>query len=199
MRIYLIRHGETTGDIEDRYGEDYEDHLTERGKEQSKELAKKLKNKNIEIIFHSPRIRATETARIISKGLDLKLAKVQDLRERNAYGILTGMIKSDAKRKYPKEVKKLERDKINHDVKNSENYNSFKDRIINTFNEITNRDYNAIAIISHGGPISCIIRELLKLGEFKKMGDCAVLEIEKKNKELNLISLSNAELVKGFW
>ena len=64
MKIFLIRHGETTGDIEDRYGGDYDDHLSEKGKQQSKELAEKLKNKGIELIFHSPRIRATETATI---------------------------------------------------------------------------------------------------------------------------------------
>jgi len=49
MRIYLIRHGQTTGDLGDRYGGDYEDHLTEEGKKQSQKLANKLKNKNIEI------------------------------------------------------------------------------------------------------------------------------------------------------
>ena len=34
MKIYLIRHGETTGDIEDRYGGDYDDHLSKNGKQQ---------------------------------------------------------------------------------------------------------------------------------------------------------------------
>lgn len=34
MKIYLVRHGETTGDVEDRYGGWYDDHLTDRGKEQ---------------------------------------------------------------------------------------------------------------------------------------------------------------------
>lgn len=193
MRLYLIRHGQTTGDIEDRYGGDYEDHLTEKGKEQSKKLVKKLKNKNIEIIFHSPRVRATETAKIVAKELNIKLVKIQDLRERNAYGILTGMIKSEAKIKYPKEVEKLQKDKLNHNVKDSEDYNFFKRRIINVLKKITNKNYKTIAIISHGGPISIIIREILKLGELRKLGDCAILEIDKSD-EFKLISLDGAEL-----
>ena len=41
MKIYLIRHGQTTGDIEDRFGGDYDDHLTRLGKSQSQNLAKK--------------------------------------------------------------------------------------------------------------------------------------------------------------
>ena len=193
MRIYLIRHGQTTGDLEDRYGGDYEDHLTEEGKKQSQKLANKLKNKDIEVIFHSPRIRAVETAKIVSEKLNIKLIKVQDLRERNAYGILTGMVKSQAKKKYPQEVEKLQKDKLYHDVKNSEDYNSFKKRVINIFKEITNKEYKIIAIISHGGPISCIVREVLKLGEFKKLGDCTILEIEKES-NFKLISLDGAEL-----
>ena len=39
MKIFIVRHGETTGDLEDRYGGDYEDHLTLHGKEESKEAA----------------------------------------------------------------------------------------------------------------------------------------------------------------
>ena len=41
MKIYLIRHGETTGDVEDRYGGDYDDCLSKTGEKQVKELAKK--------------------------------------------------------------------------------------------------------------------------------------------------------------
>lgn len=97
MKIYLMRHGQTTGDIEDKFGGDYDDRLTELGKSQAKELAKKLKNLNIEKIFYSPRIRAAETAEIVNKATNILIEQVDDLRERNAYGILTGKLKSEAK------------------------------------------------------------------------------------------------------
>ena len=194
MKIYLIRHGETTGDVENRYGGDYDDHLSFKGKAQCAELAKKLKNKGIEIIYHSPKIRAKETAQILNKLLGVKLESVQDLRERNNYGILTGLVKSEAKEKYPKEAEKLEKSKIYHDVKSSEDYNSFKKRIINVFEKVSKNNYNVIAILTHGGPISCIIREALNLGEFEFLGDCAILEIEKTGPKLELIKLENASL-----
>jgi len=60
MKIYLIRHGETTGDIENRYGGSYDDHLTEKGKEQMKKTAEQLVGKNIEIIFASPHTKHKE-------------------------------------------------------------------------------------------------------------------------------------------
>ena len=109
MKIYLIRHGETTGDVENRYGGNYDDHLTEKGINQSKKLANKLKNKGIQIIYHSPRIRATETSKIVNKILKVKLKVINDIRERNNYGIITGLTKKEAKQKYPEEVEKLKK------------------------------------------------------------------------------------------
>lgn len=200
MRIYLMRHGETTGDIEDRYGGEYDDHLSKKGERQSKELANKLKYKGIQIIYHSPKIRATESAQIVSQILNVKLKIVDGLRERNNYGILTGLTKSEAKQKYPEEVRKLQKGKAYiHNVKNSEDYESFKERVTKDFEKIVNNDrYDTIAIISHGGPVKCIVREILRLGEFKHLGDCAILEIEKEDRKLTLVRLDNASLERSF-
>jgi len=197
MKIYLIRHGETTGDLEDRYGGDYDDHLSQNGLKQVQELGIKLKDKNLQIVFHSPRIRATETAKIVSEMTNSPIKQIEDIRERNAYGILTGMIKSEAKQQYPEEVEKLQKEELYHDVKNSEDYDSFKKRIISAFENIMlNPEFDSIAIISHGGPISCFVREYLKLGEFEKLGDCTIIELENNDNELTLISLDNAKLKK---
>ncbi|MGD0511035.1 MAG: histidine phosphatase family protein, partial [Candidatus Micrarchaeaceae archaeon] len=178
MIIYLIRHGETTGDVEDRYGGDYDDNLSPKGIKESKDLAKKLKNKGIEIIFVSPRIRALESASIVNKSLKSKLKIVENLKERNNYGILTGLVKSEAKLKYPNEVKELERG-FSHNVKSSENYKHFKNRVVKAFTNITKEKYGTIAVLTHGGPIRCILREVLKSGELKSLGDCAVFVIDK--------------------
>ncbi|MFH1506718.1 MAG: histidine phosphatase family protein [archaeon] len=195
MKIFLIRHGETTGDIEDRYGGDYDDYLTEKGQEQVKALAEKLKGKGIQFIYHSSRIRAYETARILGEALDIDLREVSDMRERNNYGVVTGMKKSEAKEKHPKEVEKLETIWMHHGVTGSEDYESFKKRVVAAFEGILDNDeHDVIAIVSHGGPISCITRDILKLGKFKSFGDCGFLELEKDSSNLKLVSLDNASL-----
>ncbi len=195
MKIYLIRHGETTGDLEDRYGGDYDDHLSPNGNNQGQELGNKLKDRNIQMTYHSPRIRATETAKIVSDIINSSMIEIEDIRERNAYGVLTGMIKEEARKQFPKEVEKLQKNKIYHSVENSEDYDSFKERVIPAFKDIIfNSEFDSIAIISHGGPIICFIREYLKLGELKRLGDCAIIEFENKNNKLTLVSLDNAEL-----
>jgi len=194
MKIYLIRHGETTGDIGDRFGGDYDDHLTQRGKSQAQELAEKLKGKRIEIIFVSPRIRAKETAEEVRKILDIPVEIVEDLRERNNYGVMTGLTKKEAKEKHPIDFEKISKDKIYHDVSGSEGYEKIKNRAIKVFNEILLKDYGAIAIISHGGVISTYVREFLAVGKNIELGDCAILEIVKDNQKITFNCLDKAEL-----
>ncbi len=197
MRVYLIRHGETTGDLEHRYGGEYDDHLSVNGIKQAKNLGKKLRNKNIRVIYHSPKIRAFETAKIVADIINADMIEIDDIRERNNYGILSGMKKSEAIKKYSEEVKKLQTKKLYHNVKGSEDYDFFKNRVILAFKKIIfDYRFDDIAIITHGGVISCLIREYFKLGEFKKIGDCAILEIENKDENVSVVSIENAELKK---
>lgn len=196
MKIYLIRHGQTTGDIEDRYGGDYDDHLSTTGRREARDLATEIKSKNIRIIYSSPRIRAVETAKIVNNLLNVEIKIIDGLRERNNYGVLTGMVKAEAKARYPFQVEQLETG-IRHKVDNSENYDLFKKRVVQAFEQILdNRNHDSIAIITHGGPIKCIVREVLELGELSELGDCAIITLEKTRTDLSLESMERASLNK---
>jgi broad specificity phosphatase PhoE len=194
MKIYLIRHGETTGDLENRFGGDYDDQLTENGKKQAQKLAKQLQDKDIEIIFASPRIRAKETAEEVSKVLHIPIEIIEDLKERNNYGVLTSLTKEEAKIKHPIDFAKIAKDKTYHDVTDSESYQQIKERVVKVFNEILLKNHQVIAIISHGGIISTYVREVLAEGKNIKLGDCAILEITKNVQGLSLNCLEKAEL-----
>jgi broad specificity phosphatase PhoE len=192
MRIYLIRHGQTTGDIEDRFGGDYEDHLTQEGESQSKQLAEKLVNKNIEIIYCSPRIRAQETARILKETINAPIEVIDDIRERNHYGVMTGMVKAEAKEKFPQLIELLKDTK--NTIEGGEDYESFKERVVASWNRLTTSNHKTIAILSHGGPIRLIFRELLNKGEIK-IGDCAFATIEGISDELSIVDMDGIEIV----
>ena len=193
MKIFLIRHGESTSDVEDRYGGQYDDHLTSKGKSQSKQAAKRLAGMRIEIIFSSPFHRAVETSQLLQKEWNCRLKVISDLKERDRYAHLTGMKKYAAAKNHPKHVAKL-KSHILHEVEGGEKYEDFKERIIKTFEELASLHYNKIAIVCHGGTIGCIVREILELGELKYIGKCAYLEIEKNGNKFKLLSMENAEL-----
>lgn len=77
-----MRHGQTTGDVEDIYGGDYEDHFTDLGRQQASQLAEEMKDTGIEIVYCSLRVRARETAKIISLKINRPIQILNDWRER---------------------------------------------------------------------------------------------------------------------
>lgn len=186
LRIFFIRHGETTGDIENRYGGDYDDHLSPKGERQSSDLASTLKDKGIEVIYTSSLIRAQETSGIIAQATKSKIEVMPLLRERNQYGILTGMKKEEALLSHP-ELVELLKDRLNT-IEGAESYEAFSQRIIVAFEQVT-RDsrYKTIAIVSHGGPLRVLFRDILAWGEIKDIGDCAFVELEKSKDGFSLI------------
>lgn len=187
----MIRHGESTSDVEDRFGGDYDDHLTEKGVRQSRELAERLaglKGSNpLEVVFTSPRFRAWETARIVAARLKVELKVVENLRERNRYGVLTGLTKSEAAEKYP-ELLKLLPDTL-ATLPGGEAYEAFKARIIEALDAVLKTNYRTLAVVTHGGPIRLIFREILKLGELKTLHDCAFFELKTDSEGLTLLGL----------
>jgi broad specificity phosphatase PhoE len=123
MKIFFIRHGETTGDLEDRYGGIHDDSLSEAGKEKAAGLGQKFKEKGIEVIYTSPLARAQETAAIISQITKSPIVIESGLSERNQYGILTGMIKSEAKLKYPQAAEDVK--EYRNTIEGAETYDAF--------------------------------------------------------------------------
>jgi broad specificity phosphatase PhoE len=184
MKIYLIRHGQTTGDIENRYGGDYDDELTGEGEIQAHKLADKIANSGIQVILCSPLIRAQQTAKIINTKLHCEIKTIKDLKERNQNGILTGMIREEAKLKYP-ELSEQVKDYRNQ-IQGAESYDDFVARIKKAFMEISNAtNYSTIGIVTHGGPIRAIFREILKDREID-IADCAYAVLNFNGQTLTL-------------
>lgn len=190
MKIYLIRHGETTGDIEDRYGGDYDDHLSELGQREAEDLTQRVKDFGIEKIFCSPRIRAKETAEILIKGLGCDIEIVNDMRERNQYGILTGMVKSEARQKYP-ELTELLKDYRNI-IEGAEGYDAFSNRVHDALAKIAGMNHKIVAVVTHGGPIKVVLRKIEYAFDYK-MKDCAFAEMEADGTKLVPIRLEGIE------
>lgn len=193
MKIYLIRHGQTTGDIEDRYGGDYDDELTDKGKAQASILADELAGSGIQAIFCSPKIRAQQTAEIVNSKLNCEIKTVEDLRERNQNGVLTGMVRSEAKQKYPQMVEEVKNYK--NTIKGAEANEDFEKRIKKVFIDISNLEgYSTIGIVTHGGPIRVVFRVILGNDDVKSIADCAYAIFDKTGNTLNIKKLNGIDL-----
>lgn len=173
MKIFLVRHGETTGDLEDRYGGNYDDHLTPHGKTQLQETANRLADKNIEIIFTSNLIRAKESAEIIQTQVSCDVEIIDGIQERN-YGVLAGLTKVEAKELYP-EVVVAHKNPENTDPE-GESFINFQNRTLEAFKGIFLKEYSTVVVVSHGGPLKQILKHL-NMPIPEKIGDGEIIEI----------------------
>lgn len=194
MEIYLMRHGQTTSDIEDRFGGDYDDHLTSDGEKQAKALGKKLQNSGIEVLFVSSRIRAQETAIFLNEKLKVEVVTDPDLRERNLYGPLTGMVKAEAKEKFPEYFERIKN--VQDTIPGAEHWKDFVDRVVASFQKISKMNYKTVGIMTHSGPIRRIFYGLLgtkpEEGDMK-VDDCAFALIEVNDGKMEIKKLD------GIW
>lgn len=177
MKVFLIRHGESESDVRQKYDGDYDDHLTDTGQREAEQIAQKLSCMGIQIIFSSKKIRAQETCDILAKTLRCSVEILEGLNEQDIYGAYPELSKDQPEEEYRRLGELLaDRDAT---IEGVESHRVFKERIIRCFERIVESGHEALAIVTHGGPIRCIFREALKLGELKQIKNGAIIELEK--------------------
>jgi broad specificity phosphatase PhoE len=82
VKYYFVRHGESTANLLREFSNSGCKHpLTETGVEQARALACSLAGLQVERIYHSPVLRAVQTAQIFSEALNTPLEQAEALRE----------------------------------------------------------------------------------------------------------------------
>ncbi len=199
MRLIFVRHGETTGDVEERYGGAYDDSLSEKGIEQARALSAELHECGARVIYTSPMRRAQETAAILGEALSLTPVVIPDARERNQYAALSGMKKADAAAAHPEFVELL-KDRLNT-IPGAETYDEFSHRIRGAFEELlTQLEHDAsesALIVWHGGPMRVLFRDILKWGELSEIGDCCFVSLEGAGDQWDMVRAGRLTLERG--
>ena len=151
--IYLIRHGQTKWNLEGRYQGQKDSPLTQKGKEQARLNALKLKN-NIDNldevkIFSSPLGRAKNTSFIICDELNIDRDKIIfDKRiEEFDYGIFEGKLKSFCQKEYADIFQAREADKWWYQIEGGESYEIVTNRLKLWLDEV--RDEKVIVVVAH--------------------------------------------------
>ncbi|CAA6806872.1 MAG: Phosphoglycerate mutase family (Rhiz) [uncultured Sulfurovum sp.] len=150
--IYLLRHGQTVWNVEERYQGQLDSPLTEKGKNQAKENALKLsKYINIKQVkfFSSPLGRAKDTSLIIAElsGLeDNQIIFDEKIKEFN-YGIFEGKTKSFCRETLAVEFEAREADKYNYVLEGGESYAMVNLRLKTWLESVKNE--KVIVVVAH--------------------------------------------------
>lgn len=81
MELYIVRHGKTVWNKDNRLQGTHDIDLTEEGKDAAQKLGEALKNISFDVIYSSPLKRAFETANLIFKNREIKIITDERLTE----------------------------------------------------------------------------------------------------------------------
>jgi broad specificity phosphatase PhoE/predicted kinase len=125
--LYLIRHGETYFNLEDRIGGNAD--LTPKGRAQAKALAEHFAKKKIPLIFTSQKKRTIQTAEPIKEKQDnCNIVPLAEFNEINS-GVCEGMSYEEIRKIMPQVYFARRTDKYNYVYPEGEGYISMEERI----------------------------------------------------------------------
>jgi len=132
-KYYILRHGEAVSNVKNIVSclpEKFKNPLTKLGKEMIKERAKNLSDKNIDLIFVSPLLRANQTAEIVGKALGIKPKIDKRLRE-----IEFGVFNGKPVENFVRSFKNVE-DRTKENPIGGENYTEVLKRMMSFLNDV---------------------------------------------------------------
>jgi broad specificity phosphatase PhoE len=160
-RIILIRHGQSEGNAENRFGGHLPIGLSSLGRLEAEATAKALANDNINAIYSSDLERAVETALPLAQLKGLSINKTPAFRERNV-GVLQGLTFEDASEKFSKEYDALLKRDFDYVIKEGESYKQVLERASSELNAIVEKHRGErVCIFTHTGTISILTLHLL--------------------------------------
>ena len=160
-KLYLVRHGQSAGNAEGRFGGHGPTPLSKLGEEQARLTAKLLSKEGITVIYSSDLQRAVQTAEPLSKLTGVPVNSTPAFRERNV-GVLEGLTFDESKQTFPKDYYALVNRNVHHVITNGESYRHLLRRSTAQLWDIL-RDHlgERIVIFSHTGAICFLTLHLM--------------------------------------
>lgn len=165
MKIILVRHTESEGNLKKVYAGSTDYMLTDHGKQQMVEVMRKLFKiitpSTSYTLYSSPLQRCTILADEIEKRLNATKIIDSRLSETN-FGIFEDQTYEELTQKYPDMIESWIQDSIHFQIPNGESLKNCFDRVSSFCKDVINRNEDTI-IVSHGGIIKLIVLALLDL------------------------------------
>ena len=168
VRLYLIRHGQSGGNVARQEGRlaEYDPPLTPVGVEQARRLGERMASYGVDVIYSSPLQRAHDTGMAIAKITGHEIRVVEDLQEINEpmrdreaplEPLPEGVTHDDIKARF-------EQEPTWDNLPGAEGSRHFRDRISRAISQIVeDNPGKKVAIACHGGVIQSYVAEILGL------------------------------------
>ena len=160
-KLFLVRHGQSAGNAEGRFGGHGPTPLSELGRHQAELTGEALAKEGIDAIFSSDLDRALQTAEPLAQKLNLPVYATKAFRERHV-GVLEGLTFDESKVRHPDDYYALVGRDVHHVITDGESYRHLLKRATTELWEILrNHQGQRIAIFSHTGAICFMTLHLM--------------------------------------
>lgn len=162
-RVILLRHGETTWNLEGRYQGQLDSPLTEFGRAQARALANRLAAVEFARLYSSDLGRARQTAACIAQTTGHEVHPDARLRERHL-GMFQNLLITGIKQDFPDEYRLLKSGGLDHVIPGGESPRQQLDRVVACLDELAARHLGqTIVAVTHGGVVSAFLRHVLDI------------------------------------
>jgi broad specificity phosphatase PhoE len=155
-RIILVRHGQSEGNAEGRFGGHTSTPLSDRGRIEAEATARVLAEEKLGAIYSSDLSRAVETAMPLARLTGLDVIPTDAFRERSV-GVMEGLTFEEAASQHPEQYAALLRRDFEHVILGGESYRQTLERTSRELDRIiAGHQGQRVAIFTHTGTI-CIL------------------------------------------
>jgi 2,3-bisphosphoglycerate-dependent phosphoglycerate mutase len=159
--LYLVRHGQSAGNAEGRFGGHGATPLSELGRKQAQLTAKALAKERVQVVYSSDLQRTVESAEPLAKLLKIQVHTSPAFRERHV-GVLEGLTFDESKQQHPADYYALVNRSVDHVISGGESYRHLLRRITSKLHNILREHQGQrIAIYTHTGAICYMTLHLL--------------------------------------
>lgn len=168
MKLFLVRHGQSQWNLENRFTGWKNPDITELGKEEAKKAGQLLKNEKIDYAFTSVLKRAIHTLDIILDEMgvtDIPITKDQALNERD-YGDLSGLNKAELAEKVGAEQVHIWRRSYDVAPPGGESLKDTCERVIPYYEEHIEpklKEGKNVIVAAHGNSLRALVMHLENL------------------------------------
>jgi alpha-ribazole phosphatase len=158
LHLTLVRHASTTLNEQRRY-QGWCDHpLSDRGRAEAADLARRLAGERWDRVLSSDLARARDTAALLAPGAEV----VPDPRLRELdFGAWDGLTYDEAEARDPEAIRRWIDDPLGVRPPGGESFTDFRARVVAALHDLPLE--GSALVVAHGGPVRLLVAELLGL------------------------------------
>lgn len=184
MKFYIVRHGETDWNLENKIQGQTDTDLNDNGRKQAEELADRVARElsGIKKIYSSRQKRALETAQIIGRRLSVSPIVYQGLEEINL-GKWEGYTWRQVREEFKEEYQVWHQNRRYQVPPDGESYQQLLDRLLPALDDIVRKEGQDVLIVTHSAVIMTLMSYVYDtpfedMARLYKTGNASIVELD---------------------